>query len=82
MGECATRCAPNTAPMNKIIRKVREYHRRGLELSLSLSQSFHGLFLRAAGWSAKSAESPREVLGGHCRQTQQSRLELGLCVSD
>jgi hypothetical protein len=34
-------------------------------------------------WRVKEAESgPREtVLGSHCRQSEQSRLELGLCLS-
>jgi hypothetical protein len=42
----------------------------------------YGSFVIAA-WRAKETESgPREVLGNNRRQSQQSRLELGLRLSD
>jgi hypothetical protein len=43
------------------------------------ARSYHFVI---AMWRAKEAESAaREVLGNHREQSQQSRLELGLCLN-
>jgi hypothetical protein len=45
------------------------------------SRAFHIIFAFAV-WRAKEAQSVCEVLGDHRGQSQQSRLEFGLCLSD
>jgi hypothetical protein len=39
-------------------------------------------FFVIAVWRAKEADPSREVLGNHRPQYQETRLELGLCLSD